>query len=86
MRNCKLTVKNDREELSSRETNMITVNGDKIDFKNDMTIASVLEQLNFIAPSIIVRLNGKIIGSAAWEKVEVKDNDVIDAIHPMVGG
>ncbi len=65
---------------------MITVNGDEIEFQEEMTIQALLTQLKFVAPSIIVRVNGKIIGSAAYEETIIKDNDIIDAIHPMVGG
>jgi thiamine biosynthesis protein ThiS len=65
---------------------MITVNGQEIECKKGSNVASLLAQLNYILPQIIVRLNGKLIARTAYEDTPVNDGDVLDAVHPMVGG
>ncbi len=65
---------------------MITVNGQEIEYEEGVNVASLLAKLNYILPQIIVRLNGKLIARTAYEDTSVNDGDVMDAIHPMVGG
>jgi sulfur carrier protein len=65
---------------------MITVNGQEIEYEEGSNVASLLAQLNYVLPQIIVRLNGKLIARTAYESTRIEDGDVVDAIHPMVGG
>ena len=65
---------------------MITVNGQEIEYEEGVNVASLLAKLNYILPQIVVRLNGKLIARTAYEDTSVSDGDVMDAIHPMVGG
>ncbi|MCP4197712.1 MAG: sulfur carrier protein ThiS [Proteobacteria bacterium] len=65
---------------------MITVNGQEVEHEEGTNVASLLAKLNYILPQIVVRLNGKLIARTAYEETAVNDGDVMDAIHPMVGG
>jgi thiamine biosynthesis protein ThiS len=69
-----------------KEFGMITVNGQEIEYEEGANVASLLAKLNYILPQIVVRLNGKLIARTAYEDTSVNDGDVMDAIHPMVGG
>jgi thiamine biosynthesis protein ThiS len=69
-----------------KEFFMITVNGQEIEYEEGVNVASLLAKLNYILPQIVVRLNGKLIARTAYEDTSVNDGDVMDAIHPMVGG
>ncbi len=65
---------------------MITVNSEEHEFNSGMTIAALLEELKYVLPHIIVRHNGKLVARSDYDRIIIEDNDVIDAIHPMVGG
>ncbi len=65
---------------------MITVNGQEMEYEEGTTVASLLARLNYIMPQIVVRLNGKLIARTSYEETSLRDGDVLDAVHPMVGG
>lgn len=72
--------------MDGRRPEMITVNGKEIEYEEGASVASLLAQLNYVLPQIVVRLNGKLIARNSYEETRINDGDVIDAVHPMVGG
>ena len=65
---------------------MITVNGDELEYIEDSTVTSVIEQLGFKFPLLVVRLNGRLIKRDAYPSTAVADGDTLDVIHLMSGG
>ena len=65
---------------------MITVNGDQLEHTEDSTVATVIQQLGFKFPLLVVRVNGKLIDRDAYARTAVSDGDTIDIIHLMSGG
>ena len=65
---------------------MIAVNGDRIEFHPDETIASLIERLGFVFPLLVVRVNGKLIERKHYDRVFIEDEDAIDVFHLMSGG
>jgi thiamine biosynthesis protein ThiS len=65
---------------------VITVNGDQVEYAEDSTVATVIEQLGFKFPLLVVRINGKLIERDAYGSTAVADGDSLDVIHLMSGG
>jgi thiamine biosynthesis protein ThiS len=65
---------------------MVTVNGNEVACESGTTIASLLEKMEYVMPHIIVRVNGELVYESAYRSLVLEDGDVVDAIHPMVGG
>lgn len=65
---------------------MITVNGDKIDWVEGMTVRDVIKAVDYKFPLLITRINGKLIPRDTYDTTEVPDNAILDIIHLMSGG
>jgi len=65
---------------------MIRVNGREMDFRQGMTVKTLLEELRYSFPNLIVKINGEFIPKERYERAEIKDNDDVSIIHPIVGG
>ena len=65
---------------------MITVNGDQLEYVAGSTVATVIEQLGYKFPLLVVRVNGRLIEREAYPRTPVADGDTLDVIHLMSGG
>lgn len=65
---------------------MIKVNRRDMDFYEGMTIKSLLDDLRYSFPNIIIWVNGEFITKDDYGKTCVKDGDNIQIIHPIAGG
>lgn len=65
---------------------MIEVNGEKIPWKQDMTIKDVLEACNYTYPMLVIKVNGKTVKKSQYSTFKVNDGDVVQVIHLMSGG
>jgi len=65
---------------------VITVNNRPVEHEGGMTIASLLEKLNYKWPMLIVRINGRLVEPKDYAAEAVADGDSVDAIHMMSGG
>ena len=64
---------------------MITVNKHEHEWRDGMTIQSLLEEKNFTFPRIVVKVNGKLVKKQNYSSYKIQNGDQIDAIH-MIGG
>ena len=64
---------------------MITVNGKKITWREGMTVAELLNDLNDSYTYILVRINDKQVSRPAFDKALIPDNSNIFLV-PMVAG
>jgi thiamine biosynthesis protein ThiS len=66
---------------------MIRVN-DKFDveWREGMTVNSVLEVLKFTFPMIIVSVNGKVVPRSEYGTTIIPDNAEVKVIHLVAGG
>lgn len=53
---------------------------------NGTTLFSVLQELNFDAPSVATALNGNFVPKAMRETTTLKDGDQLEVLAPMQGG
>jgi len=65
---------------------MLTVNDTEHPFHEGMTIKTLLEEKGFVFHRIIVKLNGKVVEDAGFDKTLLHDGDNIKAIHVFAGG
>jgi len=65
---------------------MITVNGDRMDHEEGMTVSRVLEKCGYIFPLLIVQINGDHVPREKFPATRVSDGDTIEVIHMMSGG
>ncbi len=65
---------------------MITVNGNRVEWEEELTVQSLLEKMNYTFPKIVVRINGKVIEQTKWADHKVPDNAEVQAHHLIAGG
>jgi len=65
---------------------MIRVNHREMDFHGEMTLKSLIEDLKYSFPNLIVSINGKLITKDKYEETLIRDGDDIRIIHPIAGG
>lgn len=65
---------------------MITVNGNQIEWEEDLTVESLLKKMNYTFPKIVVRVNGKVVEQKKWTVFKVPDDAEVQAHHLIAGG
>jgi sulfur carrier protein len=65
---------------------MITLNGEKIQIKENITLSELLIEKAFRIPMIAVEYNGTIPTKSEFESITLKDGDVIEVVSFMGGG
>ena len=66
---------------------MIRVNNKfDVEWREGMTVNSILEVLKFTFPMIVVSVNGKVIPRSEYGTTAIEDNDQVRVIHLVAGG
>ena len=66
---------------------MITVNGDKLDWREGMTVQDVLDAKNYTFRMISVWIDGKAVERRdQYATTPVPDDSVVQVIHNISGG
>lgn len=65
---------------------MILVNGERIDWREGMTIQDVLDACNYVFPLLVVKVNGKLVKKPQYDSHIVHDGDEIKVLHMISGG
>ena len=65
---------------------MITVNGDRMEWHDGMTVAEILEIRNYIFRMIAVQVNGELIKRGTYEQTSVPDEADVQVILMISGG
>ncbi len=65
----------------------ITVNKREYDFaETELNVNDLLARMNFTFPMIVVKLNGVLVKKEDYDKTQIGDADVVEAIHLISGG
>ena len=64
----------------------IVLNGKKKEFKNSVTLLSIIQQSSKQPQYVIAEVNGKVIKSPLWTKTLIKNNDTIELVSFVGGG
>lgn len=65
---------------------MITLNGERIDIKENMTLSELLNEKQFRVERIAVEYNGAILNKSEFDNIIVKEGDHIEVVSFMGGG
>ena len=66
---------------------MITVNNrDKIEWKENMTVQDILDEMGYDYALITVTVNEKLVTEHDYHSHKVEDNDMVGAFHLAHGG
>ena len=66
---------------------MIRVNNKfDVEWREGMTVNSILEVLKFTFPMIIVSVNGRVVPRSEYGTKAIEDNDEVKVIHLIAGG
>ncbi|MCK5836065.1 MAG: MoaD/ThiS family protein [Desulfobacula sp.] len=65
---------------------MIEVDEKKMQWSQDTTIASILEQLDDVEFCSVVRLNGRLVSSPKFADTKIPDNSIIQILPLVAGG
>ena len=65
----------------------ITVNKREYDFaETELNVNDLLARMNFTFPMIVVKLNGVLVKKEDYDKTQIGDADVVEAIQLISGG
>ena len=64
----------------------VFVNGDLKEFSSALTLAELIDQLEFPAPRIAIELNREVVRRSDWGSTMLKDEDRIEIVHFVGGG
>ncbi len=62
------------------------VNGKNFDIKEIKTLDEFLKENNYNINRIVVELNGEIISKENYDKIKIKNEDVIEVLNFVGGG
>ncbi|CEI71863.1 MULTISPECIES: sulfur carrier protein ThiS [Romboutsia] len=62
------------------------VNGEEFEFKSDMTISKLLEDIGVKKDSVVVEINLNIIENNQYDSYILREEDVIEVIRFVGGG
>ena len=64
----------------------ITVNGNKIDWFEGMTIHTVLKKMNYTFRMLVVSVNGVLVKKEQYGSFQVPDGAEVKVLHMIAGG
>ncbi|BDU75155.1 sulfur carrier protein ThiS [Mesoterricola sediminis] len=65
---------------------MITVNGDRLDWTEGMTIRDVLRVRNYKFPLLVIKVDDALVQPRAYDTTTVPDGAVVSVVHLLSGG
>jgi len=66
---------------------MIRINDrHEVDWREGMTVADLLEEMNYTFHEIIVKVDGELVPKEAYDTTTVPDGADVKAIHLIAGG
>jgi sulfur carrier protein len=64
----------------------ITVNGNVIDWEENMTITGVLKKMNYTFRMLVIKIDGTLVRRADYDTTSVPDGADVEVIHLISGG
>lgn len=65
---------------------LISVNGEKREIVEGLTIGQLLEEFNIRPGRVVIELNREIVSRAAYDSAILKDGDALEIVHFVGGG
>jgi sulfur carrier protein len=64
----------------------IIVNGNEIDWEENLTITGVLKKMNYTFKMLVIKINGNLVRRADYDTTVVPDEANVEVIHLISGG
>jgi sulfur carrier protein len=64
----------------------ITLNGEKKEVPENITVLGLLETLNILHQRVAVELNETIVKKDTYDRTTIKDGDILEVVSFMGGG
>lgn len=64
----------------------ITVNGERREIPDGLTVAALIEHLGMKSDRVAIERNRDILPRADWAETEVQANDTFEIVHLVGGG
>ena len=64
----------------------IHLNGGEHEASEGATLRSLLETMSLPATRVAVELNGRVVARAEFERIEIREGDVLEVVHFVGGG
>ena len=65
---------------------MITVNGEKMEWKKGMTVQDIISEKRYVFPLLAVWIDGTSVARDVFGTTEVPDEAAVQIIHMISGG
>ncbi|HLO67138.1 MAG TPA: sulfur carrier protein ThiS [Holophaga sp.] len=65
---------------------MITVNGDRLDWTEGMTVRDVLKAKNYKFPMLVIKIDEVLVQPRDYDATTVPDGAVVNVLHLLSGG
>jgi thiazole synthase/sulfur carrier protein len=64
----------------------ITINGNKVDWQERMTVRDALKLMNYTFPMLVIKVNGKLIPKSDYDSTHIPVGADVMVIHLISGG
>ncbi len=64
----------------------ITINGEKKEYRDQLTVLELLQHLNLQPERVVVEINRTILSPAAHDDTKLKTGDIVELIQFVGGG
>jgi thiamine biosynthesis protein ThiS len=64
----------------------IQVNGDERETSMGATLRVVLETMSLSTARVAVELNGRVVAREDFDRIEIREGDVLEVVHFVGGG
>lgn len=66
---------------------MVRINKrDELEWEPGLTVARLLERMNFIHPHLVMRVNGAVVSEEEYVDYPIPDGAEVSVIHLIAGG
>jgi sulfur carrier protein len=73
-------------DIKSEEEEIISVNNRKVEWEENMTVARLLEIMNYTFKMLVVKIDGQLVKRKDYEKVIIPKKAEVKIIHLIAGG
>ena len=64
----------------------IVINGENLDFEEELSLADLVEKLELASERVAIELNFQVVRKKEWAETKLKDGDNLEVIHFVGGG
>ncbi len=74
------------ESHSDKEKHLITVNNRPVEWEEGMTVARLLEKMNYTWRMLVVKINGQLVKRKEYSRTKIPAGADVKVLHLVAGG